>query len=487
MRYCSMLIRPLAFLTVVGISASAEAQIADQGSPYGAYALGELFFGGHAPEAMMGGVGLAYTEPVCVLANNPASYAHLEVPVLQGSGRLYFTSQQSTGAKSTWSDGGFTGFSLGVPFGKGKWGMALGLLPYSDVSYSFDQDASFEGGAVQYEYRGSGGLSRVFAGCSRVLWSQRPDSTGNAGHRLTLGANFDFLFGSVEQTRNAIYPSGSLYTDAKAYSSLVLRAPTADIGLLFEGQLIPRSSVAAAIKRRTDRHAARTRAWRDAHPGATPPHADRRAREAEAWRYTIGATIAPPAVVNAIDIDLVTSFIRGSSGLETTIDTIRYNGEVEGTLTLPASFGIGFCIHNSRWMVTAEARQRDWSALKVDIAGFDLPGRLRSSTTFSIGGRFTPTFDGNLFQRTTYRIGARYAEDYLELQGTPLNRVSIGLGASIPVNAAQTNSRLHLGVEFSQHGQTDNGLLREGTVTAWFGVSVTPWKRERWFRRYQIQ
>ena len=70
---------------------------------------------------------------------------------------------------------------------------------------------------------------------------------------------------------------------------------------------------------------------------------------------------------------------------------------------------------------------------------------------------------------------------------TPLSTMAVSLGASFPVNASQTNSRLHVGMEYSRHGETDHALLSERTVTVWLGVSVTPWKRERWFRRYQIQ
>ncbi len=58
---------------------------------------------------------------------------------------------------------------------------------------------------------------------------------------------------------------------------------------------------------------------------------------------------------------------------------------------------------------------------------------------------------------------------------------------SFPLNAVQTNSYLHLGAEYGQRGTVGEGLLRETFTHLWIGVSVTPWKRERWFQRTRIQ
>lgn len=87
----------------------------------------------------------------------------------------------------------------------------------------------------------------------------------------------------------------------------------------------------------------------------------------------------------------------------------------------------------------------------------------------------------------TYRMGLRYSEDYLQVRGTQLRTASISGGISIPLNAAQTNSHLHIGGEFGQRGTSDTELLKERVVSLWVGVSITPWRGERWFRPYQIQ
>jgi hypothetical protein len=471
----------------LGLSELALSQGSELGSPYGSFGIGDLLHRGQVTEALMGGVGIGFVEPVSVLVNNPATYAFLDAPSLQGSARAMFLTQRTQNATSDWSDGRFDGLSLGVPFGRGKWGMALGMLPFSDVAYSLDSQAPFVGGTAKYEYRGTGGVNRAFAGVSRVISRHAPDSLGNHGHVLSFGANFDFLFGSVEQSRKSVYPAGSLYMNTSAYSSLVLRAPTANAGFYYEGQLIPLTRVAAAIKRKADQRAEELKAWRDAHPGETPANADKRPREASQWRFGIGATVDLPAVFNATRVNLVTTFLRGSSGLESTFDTVAFANNVTGTLSVPLGYGFGVSVRDARWMITAELRQRDWSALSTNIEGYQLPTPLRSSSIAALGARYTPAWDGNLLQRITYRAGVRYTEDYLEVNGAGLNGIAASLGLSVPVNAAQTNSRLHLGAEWSQRGRLSDGQMEESGVTVLVGVSITPWKRERWFRRYQIQ
>ncbi len=487
MRFWSTPTRTLLLVVSLGLFESGFSQGSELGSPYGSFGIGDLHHQGQVTEALMGGVGIGFVEPVSVLVNNPATYAFLDAPALQGSARAMFLTQRTQNATSDWSDGRFDGLSLGVPFGRGKWGMALGMLPFSDVAYSLDSQDPFVAGTVKYEYRGTGGVNRAFGGLSRVISRHAPDSLGNGGHVLSFGANFNFLFGSVEQSRKSVYPAGSLYMNTSAYSSLVLRAPTANAGLYYEGQLIPTSRVAAAIKRRADRRAEELKAWREAHPGETPANADKRPREASQWRFGVGATVDLPTVFNATHVNLVTTFLRGTSGLESTFDTVSYSNDVTGTLSVPIGYGFGVNVHDARWMVTAELRQRDWSALRTNIEGYQLPTQLRASSIAAVGVRYTPAWDGGLLQRITYRAGLRYTQDYLEVNGTGLDGIAASMGMSIPVNAAQTNSRLHLGAEWSQRGNLASGQLQESGVTVLVGVSITPWKRERWFRRYQIQ
>ncbi len=465
------------------------------GSPYSSYGFGDLLNSGSVPSALMGGTGIAYTEPFSVLSSNPASYASarqydlggLVRPTFEVGVRGMFMNRRNATSSTQSSDAGFSGFNIGIPFGRGRWGMAFGLNPFSDVGYSLSQKSTDQGVEVNYEYLGSGGLNRVYAGLGRVLYQGKGDSLGDLGDRLTLGANFDFLFGGIEQTRKANYPVGQNYTNTSAYSSLVLRAPSASLGMQFSTQFISSATVDSILVRREVRLRSRIERWKREHPGLTHPKADHQKRDAHPWRMTFGATLGPPTVFSATNTDLLTTYYRNSSGVETTIDTLPSFGTVKGQLTFPLTYGLGVSINDQRWMATVEVRRRDWSGLKVDVEGFILPAPLRSSTTYALGLRFTPTRDGSLWERTTYRAGLRYVDDYLQVGGKALTSATASLGASFPLNAAQTNSQFHIGADYSRRGNVDPGLVREGLVNLWIGVSITPWKLERWFRPYQIQ
>lgn len=521
----------LLVLLILARAADLYAQVATGGSPYSAYGFGDMLVTGQVPSALMGGTGIAYTEPFSILSANPASYAAaryigsegLVRPVFQGGIRGLFVQQSTDGSSSKRTDAQFMGLNVGIPFGKGKWGLGFGIVPFSDVGYKLSEKATVDEATVSYEYTGTGGLNRVFAGLGRVLWQEKPDSLGHLGGRLAVGANFEFIFGSIEQTRKAAYPRSLAYTSISAFSSLVLRAPTGSFGVHYSDALTSRARSQRAHENRKAKAQERLDRWRLEHVDTTRlSHDDlmlwRSARtdaarlawlsaigwktsyrdsadmprikdvaEARPWRFTLGASASMPTVFSATSTDLVTSFFRGSTGVEAVVDTLPSNGTVHGTLSVPVAIGAGLSIQNPQWLFTAEVRRRDWAGSKVDVDGYVLPSTLRASMMYAAGARFTPSDEGGVFQRATYRAGLRYLDDYLEVRGTPLTCTTISAGLSLPLNAIQTNSYLHIGAEYGQRGTTSDGLLKETFTNLWVGVSITPWKRERWFQRYQIQ
>ncbi len=530
MRFRYLILRPLALILFVE-AGTLHAQQESGGSPYSAYGFGDLWNTGQAPSALMGGTGIAYTEQFSILPANPASYAAARYigsegllrPVFQGGVRGQFVQQRNAEGSSKRSDAQFSGLTIGVPFGKGRWGLGFGITPFSEVNYKLSENVTVDETTVSYEYTGTGGLSRIFAGVGRVLWQEKPDSLGHLGGRLAVGGNFDFIFGSIEQTRKAAYPRIEGYTSIAAFSSLVLRAPTGSFGVHYSDAITSRERARRTREERKVKAQEQLAQWRLNHVDTTRMSYDdlvlwRASRtdegrlawlrgigwktaysdsarmprmkdivEVSPWRFTLGATANLPVVFSATSTDLVTSFFRGSTGIEAIVDTLPSNGTTKGTLSIPVALGAGLSVHNARWLITAEAQQRDWSAAKVDVVGYSLPATLRTSMTYALAARFTPDDEGGFFQRATYRAGVRYLDDYLEVQGTPLSCTTASFGLSLPLNAVQTNSYLHIGAEYGQRGSTGNGLLRETFTHLWVGVSITPWKRERWFQRYQIQ
>ena len=444
------MIRTTVLLLPLALSLSASAQGTGD-SPYSAYGFGDQLSTAQVSQALMAGTGLSILEPFSVAFGNPASYAALVRPVFEAGVVFRNTRSSSSTTNTSHGDANFTGFSFGVPFGKGKWGMALGLTPFSDVGYSTVKSQTFEGDGVKYEYTGNGGLNRAFFGLGRSIYQERSDSLGNSGSRILVGADFNFFFGSIEQTRDAVYPAQAGYSNLRSFSSLVLRSPTGDASLVWQGDL---------TKKKT--------------------------RDGDNWRWSVGASASFPTRFNARYSNLVTSYVT-SSGTDIIRDTISNTEGLKGTVVFPVFLGLGIGIQNQRWAFTTEMKQRDWSRTNISVPGYELPAPLRGSTTYSAAIRFQPSYEGNLFHRMVYRTGFRHTDEPLQVHGEGLSADVYTLGVSLPLNAYQTNSWINIGGEFGQRGNTDNGLIQERYAMLWVGFTFTPWRGERWFAAPKIQ
>lgn len=420
------------------------------GSPYSAYGFGDMVLTGQATQGMMAGTGLALPEPFSVVPGNPAGYTALERPVFEVGTLFRNRKSSSSDANGVGKDAKFMGFSIGVPFAKGNWGMAMGMAPVSEVDYSLSRSVASDVGDVQYRYRGSGGLDRAFFGLGRVVYRQRTDSVGNRGHQVSVGADFNFLFGSLDQTRDAIYSYDDGYSNVRAISAMVLRAPTANASVLWQGDL--------------------TR---------------KRHRDDSNWRWSVGLAATMPATFSAKYTELAYTYVA-ASGMTAIRDTISSSAS-RGKIHLPIGTGVAFGVQDQRWGITAEVRQRNWGSSVVEVPQYAMAAPMREALSYQAAVRFRPGAEGGPFMRTVYRLGIRYGQEHQEVQGEALGGSAVSAGLSIPLNAVQTNSWLHIGGEYGVRGTTENGLLRERHMSLWLGLAFTPWRGERWFVPSKIQ
>lgn len=424
------------------------------GSPYSAYGLGDLSGASQISQATMGGISMAVVDPVSVVSANPASYAFLQRTTFE-QGLVFRTSKYDTeSAKALGGRTDLLGLTLGIPFGRGRWGMALGLNPVSNVGYRIDnlQPNPTGTGSITYRYTGDGGLNRAFLGVGHAF-SEKRDSLNN-GHRFSIGANLGYVFGRIEEVRQAIYPQGTGYYGSNVYSSLVLRDPIGNIGLMYQGDLLRRTT-----------------------------------KSDKPLYFMAGAAIELPSNLGARRTDLVNSFGVTSTGVQFPVDTALYTEGARGTVGLPVGLGVGFTVFNQKWTVSAEVKQRDWRKLTLKVEDYTLPSRLATSTTYSLGASFRPAEErgGNFWQRTTYRTGFRYNNDYLVVDDHQLQEIGMSFGLSMPVLGSTTRSRFNFGAELGQRGTTDNGLIKERYASWYIGFTITPDIREQWFKKRRIE
>ncbi len=328
-------------------------------------------------QAMMGGIGIAVVDPTSVVAANPASYAGLKQTCFE-LGLVVRNSRYSTA--QTYGIGRRTdllGFSVGVPFGRGKFGLALGLNPVSKVAYQINDTGPLPDGTgqVTYRYTGDGGLNRAFLGLAWNVINVR-DSLNN-GHRLAIGANLEYVFGRIEETRKAIYPVASGHYNTSASSSLAMRNPTGSVGIQFQGDF--------------RKH---------------------QVRGDKALHYLAGISADLPTNLNAQRTELLTSFGRNSAGAEFPFDTIRIAQGSKQALQLPLGLGAGFTVFDLNWTVSAEVRFKEWSNVLINERA-TAQAALANSVSYAVGASWRPAGEigGTFLERTIYRLGARYKSD----------------------------------------------------------------------------
>lgn len=447
-----MHLRALLITVLSSFFGAAMAQSGGIDSPYSGFALGDPQYLQGAVQAGSAGFGVAITEAFVVLPDNPAALSAMARPNLNVSTATRFARINTSARSIARQQTSFQGFTIGVPFDRGRWGMGFGLMPYSEVNYSFSDRAESSAGAVTRSYTGTGGLDRVFFGAGRAIAFNKVDSLGHLGNRLRVGVNLNFLFGALEQTRDLRYPGTLEFSSLRSFNSLVLRAPYAQIGLLWEGDITRKAN-----------------------------------RDARNWRYTIGAMAELPARMSATYNSRTITYHYPLVGAEVQRDSILYVDGAKGGIDMPIGLSAGASVSNGRWTFGVETRMRNWSAAGLDMpVGYSI-GEMREARSVGLTGRLLPVPEGNLFQRSTYRAGLRYGQEYQVVKGRGLDALSLGGGISLPINAVQTNSHVNFSVEYSTRGTTDNGLVQEGVLGFWFGVTITPWKLERWFQPYRIQ
>ena len=211
-----MKIKPVLFLFFSFVNFFMNAQ-SDFSSPYSIYGVGQEnlnFFGGLTA---MGNTGIAYKSRNTINQTNPASLTSIpENSFLYEVGfnntfstkRDKYTSQQDY-------DFNFTHLAMGFPVNN-YWGMSLGIVPYSKVSYQIDIEKPIEGGTGNYitNVIGSGGINKIFWGHGFKL-----------KNNFSVGIEIDGLFGSINQEQWILLGINSAYlNDKNVYFSLGINA-----------------------------------------------------------------------------------------------------------------------------------------------------------------------------------------------------------------------------------------------------------------------
>ena len=426
-QYKSLIFTFLAIFT--SLFAKAENGI---NSPYSRFGLGTLSDQNLGVNRQMGGLGYALRDKSYINLLNPAAVSSADSTTMIFEGGFSFQNgnfkegETKINAKNASFDYLAMSFRL-----KKNLGLAIGILPYSNVGYSFGSNETIlspdgdtnNAFSVIYKYDGSGGLTQPFA---TLGWG--------ITEKISVGATIAYLYGDISHNVSSEFTDNNISNRTRQYN-LNVSSYKADFGLQYSNKI-------------SDKHS-----------------------------YIVGAVYSLGHDLNA-DAQFIERKI--TSGVAEYSDTTSYNN----TFKLPHTFGLGATYtYNGKWTVGADYTFEKWG----DASFFgDNKGSDRSK--ISLGIEYNPNkISRNVLKRTRYRAGVYYAEPYTEFNGKKgCEEYGISAGFSLPMtsnnNMNNNRSLLNVSGQFVRINPKTEGMITETYLRLNIGVTFN----EFWFFKSRV-
>ena len=402
-------------------------------SPYSQYGLGILGDQSQGFSRGMDGTGIGLRQGTLVNTLNPASYSAVDSLTMLFdvglSGR--FTNFKENNTSVNTRSANFD-YAVGLFRMRKNLGVSFGLLPFSDVGYSYTTSTYLNNsvGTISESYTGSGGLHQAFVGAG---W--------NPVKPLSIGANIAFLWGNYKRSI-ASSATSKVNSLSKTYKADV-SSYKLDLGLQWQQSFGKRDVLTL---------------------GAT---------------WGLGHKLGADPTCEIINLNTATLVS------DTTTFTIS-NG-----LELPTSYGVGFSwVHRQRLTIAADFSQQKWGS--IDYPSYDdqtgryalKSGLLCDRTRVSLGMDYVP----NPFHQTKYmmhvhyRLGVGYATPYYKINGQDgPKELSISAGLGIPIlNKREGRSVLNVSAQWVHASAQD--LITDNTFRINLGLTFN----QRWFAKFRI-
>ncbi len=429
----TILLRKL-LLLILFISVSNAFSQTTTSSPYSRFGIGTLQKNAFQQSLGMGGLSAGLNNPIGINFANPASYAGIKLTTFELNATGSILRLSNSTASQINRNVTLSYFAFAFPLSS-KGGLSFGLVPFSNVGYKVRNasDSIANSSRVNYIYSGEGGLSQFYIG---------------AGHKITknftVGINANYIFGSINQSRSTEFPVGQNFLNNRTTTSLF----SGGILLKYGAQYVITNTKKNKL---TFGYAGNTRTKINSKLNTTNE------------RYTSSV-----------------------SGFETVVDVTIIDSNKKGEITLPTSHNIGFIYEKpNQLLIGADFSLNNWSEYRVNDK---VDASINNNFNVTIGAQYTPDFNavGKYLKTVDYRAGISFGTSYLKIRNTQLNERAFSLGAGFPLpssNNPLSFSKVNIGVEFSERGQTSNSLVREQNIMLNLGFVLNT----RWFiqRKYE--
>ena len=460
-------------------------------SPYSRYGLGELNLATFAPSTAMGGSFIAHQQdtiaPFFINIANPASLSGIRLSTFELGGQAQYStiSNSSTSIKTKTSN--FSYASVGFPL-KNFGGAAFGIMPYTSVGYNIaTTEENTAIGTMTYKFNGYGGINKAFVGAGVKPFKSQYNKFMHSAFRdtllknneyskiknakfgkqllseLALGASVNYLFGSINQKTDVLYP-GSTYFNVKRNRSVQISDFVFNFGLQTNFTI-------DSIR----------------YHGKDTILKGKKVEFKNKLKIGFGFYANTPKAINAKQSNVLYNYTLNSLGNEISAynDTILNLQDVSGKIKLPLELGVGLSFKKGESLtLLADYATTNWSGYKY----FDTPTvNFKNSTRVSVGLNYLPNKlafgKSNYYKRIMYRCGASYNDGYLDIKNTALTSYALTAGLGLPVGIGRFDDLavVNLSVQYGKMGSLTNNLLQEDYWRFVLGFTFN----KRWFIKYK--
>ncbi len=401
-------------------------------SPYSIFGVGEEFSTKTVEQISMGGIGAAFSSDRYLNFINPAAnsnltYATYVFGLLNNDLRV-----RSLDFDQTTSTTSLSYFALGIPLSP-KVGFTFGMQPTSAVGYSLrnsifdDEDNLID----LTTFSGTGSVTRLYTGLGWNFWKG-----------FSIGAEIDFLFGNLQNSITNSRINVDLSTRNVEITDI--RGGSLKVGAHYQGKL----------KNEVD--------------------------------ISIGATATLENTLRANGDEYLYSVIFDTSGGESPRDTI-FQGDLNGRLLRPLKTVLGGGIgKKDKWYAGINYSYQDAFQNSGYFNNSNNAYIYDSSSSISIGGFYLPKINSisSYWQRVTYRLGMKYEQTGLLVNGTPgsntftgIDDFGISFGLGLPLGNRVSN--INFAGEIGRRGTLNNGLIQEN----YFNIRLSLSFNDIWFQK----
>jgi hypothetical protein len=396
-------------------------------SPYSRFGIGDLTDPNFNHTRQMGGLGASFLDAYHINIVNPATHSFLNATAFDvGLFAKYTTLEDRNNSGTFWS-GNLEYLSIAFPLKNPineiydgvkkpyKLGMAVTLMPHSNVNYNIVSLDSLEGvGNFTRRYLGTGGSYKFIWGNS-IKYKD-----------FAFGVNTGFIFGKLNNERSIIFTDFNFPFNDVYVTDYNIRGFMWNAGLIYTKVLNQKA-------------------------------------------VEVNKTLAPKRISIGLHANSSTGFSTSANNFDRSvqqlpggiinIDTIRFNIEQSGRGRLPAEIGFGTTYYSGeKTAVGINLSWAGWSGYFNDATG-EQKGALSDSYKIAVGGYLRPDYKSfdNFFERVFYRYGAFYHRDpRLVSDGTenkPIDSYGVSLGMGMPFVFQRKISYVNLGGIFGVRGQ----------------------------------